>query len=244
LAVDQLVQTLQLPLWKPERKPLTTWFVVDDVGRRTIMPIELEYAWEGMAAVAEERGLPLIRPQPDAEGQYGVDEQLLWGGYTEELAAQGATDVLIIAARREGNEWNARMNLEYAGQSWSWRNRDTAVELALAEGMHTTVTNIAAGNSISAADQGSWSVAVTVAGAAIAPAAWPRNPVPAAPVPFIVSTPSAMVAVQPRCFQASNAASLLFDTAPQGGGQLTTLTTTCSTPFVPGPHPPLEDFSP
>lgn len=163
-AVDQLVQELQLPLWKPERKPLTTWLVVDDGGRRTIMPIELEYAWYGMASVAEARGLPLIRPQPDAEGQYGVDEQLLWGGYTEELAATGVTDVLIIAARREGNEWNARMNLEYAGQSWSWRNRDTAIELALAEGMHTALGNIAAGNSIAAADQGSWSVEITVTG--------------------------------------------------------------------------------
>ena len=163
-AVDRLMQQIRLPLWKPERKPLTTWLVVDDGTQRTIMPMELEYAWDGMVAVAQARGLPLVRPQPDAEGQYGVDEQLLWGGYTEELAAIGVTDVLIIAARREGPEWNARMNLEYAGQSWSWRSRDAAIEVALAEGMHTAISNIAVGNSIAAADQGSSSLEIVVTG--------------------------------------------------------------------------------
>ena len=163
-AVDRLAQGLQLPLWKPDRKPLIAWLLVDDGTQRAILPPGMEYAWDAMAAVARERGLPLTRPQPDAEGRYSVDEQLLWGGYTEELAAAGETDVLVIAARREGPEWNARMNLEYAGQSWSWRSRDVAIEVALAEGMHTAVTNIAAGNSIAAADRGSSSLQISVTG--------------------------------------------------------------------------------
>ena len=163
-AVDRLAQGLQLPLWKPERKPLTAWLVVDDGTERAIFPIELEYAWEAMASVAQSRGLPLVLPQPGPEGQFGVDEQLLWGGYTEELAEAGMTDVLVIAARREGPEWNARMNLEYQGQSWSWRSRDVAIEVALAEGMHLAVTNIATANSIAAADRGSSSLEITVTG--------------------------------------------------------------------------------
>jgi len=163
-AVDRLAQELQLPLWKPERKPLTVWLVVDDGTERAIFPIELEYAWGAMESVAQTRGLPLVRPQPGPEGQYGVDEQLLWGGYTEELTAAGMTDVLVIAARREGPEWNARMNLEYQGKSWTWRSRDIAIETALAEGMHMAVTEIANAHSIAAADRGSSSLEITVTG--------------------------------------------------------------------------------
>lgn len=163
-AVDSLLQALALPLWKPERRPLSTWLMVDDGLSRRIMPIELEYAWEDMVDAATARGLPLIRPLPDAEGVYPVDEQLLWGGYTEELAESGPVDALIIAARREGPEWNVRMNLEYMGQTWSWRNRDTVLEVALVEGMHTAIDEISAANSIAASDQEQGHIEITVTG--------------------------------------------------------------------------------
>ena len=163
-AVDALVQSLGLPIWKPERRPLTVWFVVDDGIDRRILPIEFEYAWERMIDVSEARGMPVLRPQPDAEGNYPVDLQLLWGGYTEDLAATGPVDALLIAARREGPEWNVRMNMEYMGKMWSWRVRDIDIQDSLEEGMHRAIDDIAAMNSIVAADQGHWSFGITVTG--------------------------------------------------------------------------------
>jgi hypothetical protein len=167
-AVDGLMQALQLPRWKPERRPLTIWPVVDDGFSRSIMPIEFEYAWVRMVDVADARGMPVIRPQPDAEGAYPVDPQLLWGGYTEDLVAVGPVDALIVAARREGPEWNVRMNLDYMGQTWSWRNRDIDIQNALTQGLHQAIDEIAAINSIAAADQGQWSFEMTVSGLATA----------------------------------------------------------------------------
>jgi len=163
-AVDELLQQLLLPSWKPERKPLTVWLVVDDGVDRRIMPIELEYAWQSIALTADERGMPVIRPQPDPEGNYPVDLQLLWGGYTEELVETGPADALVFAARREGPEWNVRVNLDYTGQTWTWRNRDTDLQLALIEGMQTAIDEIAAINSIAAADQSRADTEITVTG--------------------------------------------------------------------------------
>ena len=165
-AVADLAKSLQLPIWKPERRPLTVWFVVDDGSSRAIMPVELEYAWDGVAAIASARGMPVVRPQPDESGVYAVDPQLLWGGYTEELVESGPADALVIAARREGQDWNVRMNMDYMGQVRSWRNRNPDIQLALAEGMNMAIDEIVALNSIAAADQGQQTMEVSVAGIA------------------------------------------------------------------------------
>jgi len=163
-AVDELIRKMQLPIWKPERRPLIVWLVIDDGLSRRIMPIEFEYAWEKLAAVAELRGMPITRPQPDADGAYQVDPQLLWGGYTEDLAAPGQANVLLIAARREGPEWNVRMNLDYTGENLFWRNRAIDIEDALVEGLNMAINEISASNSIVAADQGHWSFEITING--------------------------------------------------------------------------------
>ena len=163
-AVDSLIQSLELPIWEPERRPLTVWLLVDDGASRRIMPIELEYAWEAIAEVARGRGLPIIRPEPDEDGNYAIDAQLLWGGYTDELTTEGPVDSLVIAARREGPEWNVRMNLEYTNELLSWRNRHVDIVVALQEGMNHAIDEIAAFNSIAASDQGQENYEITVIG--------------------------------------------------------------------------------
>ena len=165
-AVDGLLHTLHMPSWKPERRAVTTWVVVDDGVSRRIMPIELEYAWESIAVAARARGMPLTRPQADEQGNYPVDMQLLWGGYTEELVDSGPADALVMAARREGPEWNVRMNLDYMGQTWTWRNRNIDLQLALVEGMHKAIDEIAGTHSIAASDQGRTLLDITVTGVA------------------------------------------------------------------------------
>lgn len=163
-AVDQLAAALQLPLWKVERRAVAIWLLVDDELGRRVMPVELEYAWLQMGRVAEDRGLPYTLPQPDSEGVYAVDTQLLWGGYTEELASAGPADALVIAARREGPQWHIRMNLEYGDQAWSWRNRSVELQDALVEGMNRAIDELVAVQSIAAADRGSWQHDLTVTG--------------------------------------------------------------------------------
>jgi len=167
-AVDGMIQAMQLPIWKRERRPLTIWLLIDDGLSRQILPIEFEYTWERLAHVAEVRGMPVLRPQPDLDGNYPVDPQLLWGGYTEDLVASGPADALVFAARREGPEWNVRVNLDYMELKLSWRNRAIDIQDALAEGLDTAIDQISAANSIAAADQGQWRFEITVSGLAAA----------------------------------------------------------------------------
>ena len=164
--VDDLLRALQLPVWQPERRPLTVWLAVDDELGRRIMPVELDYAWQHMARVASDRGLPVRRPQPDAGGTYAVDIQLLWGGYTEELTGSGSTDVLVVAALREGPEWNVRLNLGYGDLRWSWRQRGLDLQEILGQGMHQAVGEIAAHAAIAPTDLGTSQQIIVVSGIA------------------------------------------------------------------------------
>jgi hypothetical protein len=162
--VDELARSLQLPLWQPQRQPLLVWQIIDDGLGRRIMPVEFEYTRQAMTRVAEQRGLPLLWPIPDAEGLFAVDEQIIWGGYTEDLVSPQGEGVLIAAARREGASWGVRINAGYQGQHWTWRLDDLDLEAALVEGMQQAIDQIAAANTIAAADLGSWQYDMTIAG--------------------------------------------------------------------------------
>jgi hypothetical protein len=164
LAVDEMTRALQLPLWRPRRQPLLAWLIIDDGLDRRVMPVEFDYTRQAMEAVAEQRGLPLEWPSPDAEGAYAVDEQILWGGYTEDLAASLGEGVLIGAARREGPEWSVRINLGYQGQHWSWRLSDLDLQAALVAGTEQAIDQIASVNTIAASELGSWQQELTVTG--------------------------------------------------------------------------------
>ena len=162
--VDQMMAALQLPLWQPERDPAHVWVVVDDGLGRRIMPLELQYAWDAMDAAAGQRGLEIIWPQADEEGNFGVHPQLLWGGYTEDVGAGDQAAVLVAAARREGPEWSVRVNLEYAGEAWTWRESGMDLEWTMTEAMQHAIDEIAAANTIAAADRGRWLHEISVKG--------------------------------------------------------------------------------
>jgi len=165
-AVDEMARALQLPLWQPQRSPLTAWLIVDDGLDRRVMPLEYRYAEQAMEQVAEGRGQPLAWPSPDEDGAYAVDEQILWGGYTEDLAPPGAEGVLIAAARREGAEWSVRINVGFRGQHWSWRQNDIDLTVALTAGMQQVVDQVAAVQTIAASDLGTWQQELSVQGLA------------------------------------------------------------------------------
>jgi hypothetical protein len=163
-AVDDLVRTLGLPLWPANRNPVDLWVVVDDGLDRRVMPVEFSYAWKSMAEVADQRGLPVHWPEPDSEGLYTVDAQLLWGGYTEDLGLPPEQGAMILAARREGVEWGVRSNMTYEGQSWTWRVLDIDLQVALTESLEQAVDRIAAAHTIAATDLGAWTHRLTVTG--------------------------------------------------------------------------------
>jgi len=162
--VNELVRSLQLPLWQPARQAIQIWLVVDDGLDRRILPLEFAYAWEAMEETAKLRGMPVVWPEPDEEGNYPVDLQLLWGGYTEDLVGLDNSAVMVAAARREGPEWSVRINLGYGGQNWTWRFRDVDLQLALSESMQQAVDLVAQANTIVASDQGMWLHELTVTG--------------------------------------------------------------------------------
>ncbi len=161
--VNQLLRKLQLPLWPAERQPVEIWVVVDDGMGRRIMPVEYAYAWQSMNEIAAARGQPVSWPQPDEEGIFPVDAQLLWGGYTEDITGQDGA-VLIAAARREGTEWSVRLNLAYGSQNWAWRQHDVDLQQALSDSMHEAVNRVAEAHTIAAIDQGKWLHELTVTG--------------------------------------------------------------------------------
>lgn len=162
--VDELARSLQLPLWQAQRNPLEVWVVVDNGRQREIMPLEMAYARESLDAVAANRGQPLVWPQADEEGMYSVDMQLLWGGYTEDLASLNGVGVLILAARREGARWGIRTNLGFGGENFAWRIHDFDLEAGLVEGLQKAIDQVATSNAIAASEQGVWSRELTIAG--------------------------------------------------------------------------------
>jgi hypothetical protein len=162
--VDELAHQLQLPLWPPERRPLEIWVVIEEAGQRRVMPLEFVYLRPVLDDIAHRRGLPLRWPEPDEDGMYPVDLQLLWGGYTEDLANPRGDGILILAARREGLDWRVRANLGFKGENLSWRIRDIDLQAAMSEGLQLAVDQVAHASAIVASDLGTWRHELTVSG--------------------------------------------------------------------------------
>jgi hypothetical protein len=149
-SVDRMARQLALPRWRPERSPVVLWIVVDDGLGRSLAPVEYQYAFESAALTARLRGQPVEWPGLSPELQEQLDLQLLWGGYTEQLLADGADNagVLVAAARREGPEWNVRWSFADGLNADSWRTNGTDLQQALNEGMHELADRVAALSSI------------------------------------------------------------------------------------------------
>jgi hypothetical protein len=164
--VDRMVRDLGLPRWRPEREPVVMWVVVDDGGGRVLTPIEYQYAWQHMERVARDRGLPVSWPGLSEELMEQVDLQLLWGGYTEQLLAEGAeSDGLVVAAaRREGPTWRVRWTFTDTTNESGWQTESNALDAAMAEGMNQLVNLVASMHSIGPAGQGAWKVEMLIQG--------------------------------------------------------------------------------
>ena len=148
--VNELARDLALPLWRADRDALEVWVVVDTGMQREVLPLELAYLQQRLADVAGRRGQPLVWPQPDEDGMYAVSTQLLWGGYTEDLANPRGTGVLILAAQRRGAEWSVRANLGFAGEHTSLRLEGFDLDGIMEEALHQAIDRIAASRAIGA----------------------------------------------------------------------------------------------
>jgi len=162
--IDRVAQELGLPRWRQERPAIQLWAVIDDGLSRQLKPITFDYVWESMEDIAAARGLPVSWPDLDEEELQLVDMRLVWGGFTDYLVERGAPEdgVAIIAARREGPQWSVRWNLASGDQTWTWQTSDIELMYAMAEGMHHMADDIAASNTIVVADQGVWSIDISI----------------------------------------------------------------------------------
>ncbi len=158
-AADAMVRELGLRRWRVQREPVVLWPVVDDRASRTLMPAAYEYELDRMAEVAEFRGLPVEWPGLPEELMAEVDVQLLWGGYTDQLVGPGGNSqgVAIIAARREGSQWNTRWTFGDGTATSSWRSDDPDLQVALNTGMNELVDRVASMNAIAPSEQGVFS---------------------------------------------------------------------------------------
>jgi hypothetical protein len=136
----------------------------NEAGAETEVDARAETAVEPGTETGVEAGAETgIEAGAESSG-YAVDLQLLWGGYTEDLATPDGKGVMIVAARREGPQWGVRINLGYKGRHWAWRLQDNDLHTALVTAMHQAVDQVAEANSIEAADLGSWDQDLSVAG--------------------------------------------------------------------------------
>jgi hypothetical protein len=165
-AVDAVVRDMGLPRWRQERLPLTFWVVLDDGQGRRLKPVEYGYAWDAMQWIAALRGLPIDWGEPGTESATAVDLQLLWGGFTEQLAPgePGSGGVVVIAARRLGPEWQLRWSYDNGFETAGWSSRDRDLSFALADGLHRLTDLIASRDSISGGLAGEWQARFAVSG--------------------------------------------------------------------------------
>lgn len=165
-AIEEIVKQMELPRWRSDRTPVSIWIVVDDGLGRRLMPVEYEYAWNALKDIASQRGLPLQWPELDEEQAKAVDLQLLWGGFTDELPEEmvNTGDIVIVAARREGPEWNVRWNFGSEEQTSGWRVRDRDLSLALVDGLHSLTDYVSRRDAIAASGQGKWLYEISISG--------------------------------------------------------------------------------
>lgn len=155
-AMSDVAADRGLPVEWPEAKLEAGAEAGVEAGAESGIDVGAEIGTEAGAETAVETG--------DEANAYAVDPQLLWGGYTEDLATPDGKGVMIVAARREGPEWGVRINLGYKGRHWAWRLQDNDLHAVLVTAMHQAVDQLAEANSIAAADLGSWEQDLSVAG--------------------------------------------------------------------------------
>lgn len=157
-AADAMVRDLGLRRWRVQREPVVLWPVVDDRASRTLMPAAYQYEFDRLAEVAESRGLPVEWPGLPEELMAELDLQPLWAGETDRLVAagNGGQGVAIIAAQRQGSQWNVRWTYRDPTSEFSWRSASSDLEAALVQGVHELVDRVAAMNAIAPSGQGEY----------------------------------------------------------------------------------------
>jgi hypothetical protein len=117
--VDEALTSLNWPVWGPERPLTLLWIAVDDGrGERALLSAnelgaELSAAMATLladiraelAAVADERGLPIVLPLLDLEDLTAVSFADVWGGFEERVelgSARYRADAILLGRVRPG----------------------------------------------------------------------------------------------------------------------------------------------
>jgi hypothetical protein len=117
--VDQVLTGLNVPVWGSERPLTLLWIAVDDgAGGRALLgsgdapadaapaTVDLLMALRTeLAAVADERGLPIVLPLPDAEDLTAVTFTDVWGGSGDRVLAGSVryhADAVLIGRAHPG----------------------------------------------------------------------------------------------------------------------------------------------
>lgn len=105
-AVQNLAQTLGLPVWNHDRPAIMLW-LVDNRGnnsagdRRIMLDQEYSAAREQLRQVAMERGIPLLLPLGDLEDNMAVSASDVYGNFINPIAAASLRyqpDAVLVAS--------------------------------------------------------------------------------------------------------------------------------------------------
>ncbi|MEC9248028.1 MAG: DUF2066 domain-containing protein [Pseudomonadota bacterium] len=135
--------TLEIPIWGKERPDTFFGLLFDDVvGLRWFSVEDGVREIQGLfSKKADERGLPLIFPDPEkltilplvslSNGQLGLSEDLLYQEMVEQYAAPS---VVLVSFRRVGTEiWESSWSLRIGNDKYSWNSEGDLIDLVISE---------------------------------------------------------------------------------------------------------------
>ncbi len=121
-AVNNLLQSNDMPVWGHTRPPTLVWLVVTENGRRSLISNSDKHALKNaMTWIANKRGLPLSFPLMDLSDRGNISVSDIWGNFEDRIlsASQRYKAEAVIVGRlykTSSDTWNARWSLYQQGR--------------------------------------------------------------------------------------------------------------------------------
>jgi len=167
VAVRQLLESEELPVWGRMRPATLVWLAVEEEGERRLLGPESRHpVYRAVAERARLRGLPLRWPLRDLRDRRAVAAGDVAAGFVEPVraaSARYATDAVLMGRVRQeaSGEWVADWTLLRGGQTSRWSAAgDLLIEVTDA-GIDGTAETLAAAYAGGSGEGGSVTLAVT-----------------------------------------------------------------------------------
>jgi len=142
--IEKLLRDSRLPIWPASRPTVLAWLMVDSPsGRRFVNSTYSPDVAEALQTVAQQRGLPIIRPLMDLEDQVALSASSLWAlDYDSIRRASERYDpdsILVGRLVERGGQWRASWVLMHRGRNMPFDSVGSDVAEMMATGLDPVV---------------------------------------------------------------------------------------------------------